>query len=233
MSEQGELLNSTVTTIPKTTSIRIGEIIGNQFTIDFDGLPSNNPDKYSNYLVVWRNSNTVPWTDASDAYAQVLATKSQGSQVIEVPLQVDASYIVGYAVGAKGDKDPTIWKNVCATGFIPKIGDPGEYFSPSLSDFVLRSDSISLKYELPDLATPKTNGAWIGIWEAGVPSYTQAPKASNAISMDTARGGALINGVKILRGQTYTVALFTSGWKAGTAGANVQTAMACSASFTV
>lgn len=221
------------TTPDQTTNIVVSAIEGNQLTVKYTGMPSNLANTYGNYLVCWRNQNTIPWNDSSPAgYEVVKINDSQGSQVFEkVTVAAGVSYVVGYAVGPKGS-DSNPWKNVCTTGFIPVAGDPGQYITPLLSVNGYEADSVSVNFTLPDGCTPNTNGAWIGIWQSGQASYSTPPKASNSINLDSSQGGAGINSLNlILRGQSYTVALFTSGWKAGAGGANVQTAMACSVSF--
>ncbi|MEZ5016157.1 MAG: hypothetical protein R2800_03840 [Flavipsychrobacter sp.] len=220
----------------QTTAItNIPVVVGNLLSASYEGLPNNLPNSYGNYLVVWRNQNTIPWNDATpDGYAPIEGNSSQGSQVVDqIEINVGVSYIVGYAVGPKGSGANMTWENVCATAFIPASAtDPVTYKSSALNNFQVLSDSVTMNFQLPDGATPKTNGAWVGIWQTGQASYTTAPVASNAITIDSSQGGAAINGVSILRGQVYTVALFTSGWKAGAGGVNVQTAMACTATIT-
>lgn len=221
------------TTPDQTTSITVTAVEGNQLQVSYVGMPSNLANTYGNFLVCWRNQNTIPWNDpTSSGYEVVKVNNSQGSQVFEnITVAAGVSYVVGYAVGPKGS-DLTIWKNVCTTGFVPAAGDPGQYLTPELAVTAYASDSVALNFQLPDGCSPKTNGAWVGIWQSGQPSYTTPPKAANAINLDSSQGGAGINATNlILRGQSYTVALFTSGWKAGAGGANVQTAMACSVSF--
>lgn len=222
---------SSPTQTQQTTSISIDAVVGNQLQVSFTGMPNNLPNTYGNFLVVWRNQNTIPWNDPNpDGVTAITVNHSQGTQVFEnITVQVGVSYVVGYAVGPKASTDQ-IWRNVCSTGFVPDSGD-STYQSPAISLLSVGADSVSLNFTLPDGDTPKTNGAWVGIWQTGQASYATPPKASNSVNIDSSSGGCAINNVAILRGQTYTVALFTSGWKAGAGGANVQTAMACSTTF--
>lgn len=222
-----------MSTSSQTTSIQISAIAGNQLSVQYTGLPNNLPNTYGNYLVVWRNQDTIPWNDADpDGFVAVEVNHSQGSQVFEnITVAVGVSYVVGYAVGPKGSASNLTWENVCATGFVPVSG-PSTYTSPSLTNVQPLSDSVSMNFQLPDGATPNTNGAWVGIWQTGQASYTTEPIASNAVSLDSSQGSTAINGVTILRGQTYTVALFTSGWQKGPSQGNIQTAIACTATFT-
>lgn len=232
MSEE-QLLSASVSAKTLTTSIKISAVTGNQLAVEYKCLPGNLPNSYSNYLVAWKAYDSIPWNDTSaDAYAVISGNKSQGSQELDLIVEVGQEYVVGFAVGPKGDKDSLLWKNVCSTGSVPS-DDSQEttYVNPELSDFQVLSNSVSMKFRLPEGATPKSNGAWIGIWQTGSASYTTPPMGAAAISLDSSRGGASINGLKIARDQTYTVALFTSGWKAGTGGTNVQTAMACTATI--
>jgi len=218
--------------INNTTSINTKGSSGNVVNVHYKCLPDNQPENYGNFLVCWRSQNAIPWTnDEPDGYAGVVDNKSSGSQQLEVDFAVNQSYIVGYGVGPKGAAGSgQLWKNVCATAYIGADGTT-IFQSPELTDFDFDSDSVGMNFKLPDGCMPKTNGAWVGIWQTGIPSYTTPPIAAGRINIDSSQGGAFINGVKILRRQTYTVALFTSGWKAGKNETNVQTAMACSATI--
>jgi hypothetical protein len=214
-----------------TTQLKISAVVGNQLSVQYTGLPNNLPNSYGNYLVVWRNQDTIPWNNPTpDGFVSILGNNSQGSQVFEnITVQVGVSYVVGYAVGPKSESGQT-WRNVCSSGFVPVTG-ASTYLESSVSNVQPLTDSVSMDFQLPAGATPKTNGAWVGIWQSSQASYSTAPIASNMIGLDSSQGGAAINGVAILRGQVYTVALFTSGWQAGAGGSNVQTAMACTATF--
>jgi hypothetical protein len=217
----------------QTTSIQIFAVVGNQLQVQFTGMPSNQPNNYGNYLAVWKNQNTIPWNSAAaDGYVAVQGNSSQSGQVFEnIKVEVGVSYVVGYAVGPKLTGAMQVWGNICTSGFVPASGD-STYLSPSLSNVLALSNSVSMNFQLPFGATPKTNGAWVGIWQTGQPSYTVQPMGSNIIGLDSSQGGAAINGISILRSQIYTVALFASGYKAGAGGVHVLTAMTCSSTFT-
>ncbi|WP_271782926.1 hypothetical protein [Aquimarina algiphila] len=226
-----EAQNATAVQNP-TTQIEINAIVGNQLSVQYTGLPGNRPDTYGNYLVVWRNQNSIPYNDPNpDGFVEITGDTSQGSQVFEnITVQPGVTYVVGYAVGPKLSPGQE-WGNVCTTCFIT-TDQKTSYITPELTDLVAATDSVTMNYKLPSGASPKENGAWVGIWQTGNASYDQAPIAANSIQNPSSQGGAAINGVQILIGQIYTVALFTSGWKAGPGGTNVQTAMSCAATIT-
>ncbi|OEJ99124.1 hypothetical protein A8C32_08085 [Flavivirga aquatica] len=215
-----------------TTEIKVSAIVGNQLQVQYTGLPGNRPNTYGNYLVVWRNQNSIPYNDPNpDGYVEITGDSSQGSQVFEeVKIQVGVTYVVGYAVGPKLSSGQD-WGNVCTTCFID-TSQQSSYIEPEITDLVASTDSVTMNYKLPNGASPQENGAWVGIWQTGNASYDTPPIAVNSINNPSSIGGAAINGVTILIGQIYTVALFTSGWKAGPGGTNVQTAMACTATIT-
>jgi hypothetical protein len=226
---------SLTTPINVTTGITAKGVSGNQINVHFTGLPGNLPNNYGNYLVCWRSQDAIPYNDASpEGFVAIAINKSEGSQELPVLFQVNVGYIIGYAVGPKATATTEqLWKNVCATAYIPpSSSDPNIYFSPTLSKFDYDTDSISMSFQLPSGCSPQSNGAWVGVWQTGVPSYTTPPIASAPITINSSQGAASINGVQVLRDQTYTVALFMSGYKAGGGGtSNVQTAMACSATL--
>jgi hypothetical protein len=212
-----------------TTKIEIRGVQGTQLTVKLTGLPGNTPKTYGNYLVLWRNQNSIPYNDPNDNEFQAIEINtSQGTEVFsDVTIAPNVTYVVGYAVGPKLVEPKQIWGNICTTGFYVNDVDPVIYTEPSLYDLSVDADSISMKYLLPDGANPNANGAWIGVWESGQASYNTAPKWKARIGSTSNRGGAFINGMKIVIGQVYTVALFTSGFGAGPDGTDVQTAMSC------
>ncbi len=215
-----------------TTKIELEAVQGTQLTVIFDGLPGNTPKTYGNYVVAWRNQDSIPYNDPNDDDFQAIELNtSQGSEVLsQIVIAPGVTYVVGYAVGPKLASPKQLWGNVCTTGFIAGGGAPITYIEPDLYDLKVRADSISMQYLLPDGATPQSNGAWIGVWESGQASYSTKPKWKAQIGSDSNRGGAFINGMQIVIGQVYTVALFTSGFGAGPDGTDVQTAMACTTS---
>jgi hypothetical protein len=216
-----------------TTMFTISAIVGNQLSVEFTGLASNRPSTYGNFLVVWTNQDAIPYNNVNpNGFVEISGDNSQGSQVFEgLTVDINTSYVVGYAVGPKINSGGQLWGNVCSTGFVPASG-ASTYQVPTITSLAAQANSVTMNFLLPDGATPHTNGAWVGIWQSGQASYNTPPLASNSINVDFSSGGAAINGLNMLRGQIYTVALFTSGYKAGSGGTNIQTAMACTATLT-
>ncbi len=216
----------------QTTQILKSIVTGNQVLVQFADLPNNLPNSYGNYVAIWRNQNTIPWNNTSpDGYAAITGNSSQGAQTVDVSIAPGVSYVVGYGVGPKVGTGNQMWANICASMYVPATG-ASTYLSPALTDFQIFPDTVMINFQLPSGATPVTNGAWIGIWQTSDASYTTPPIAANSINLNSSQGSAAINGVNVQRGQTYTVALFTSGWKAGAGNTNVQTAMACTITAT-
>ncbi|MEN6328611.1 MAG: hypothetical protein ABFD18_20685 [Syntrophomonas sp.] len=214
------------------TKLDVTFVTANTIGLKCNTMPGNHPNDYANLVAIWQNAESIPW--GTDPIKTMTCTENTPSFDMVFPgLDItNNSYIVGYAVGSelvKGQK----YGNICATAYIPAIGDASAYpaFSPSLKVTYIGTNSVAVDFVLPSGQTPQTNGAWIGIWPAEQASYNNPPRAANSIQVDSYAGTAFINGIKIGRGLTYTVALFTSGWGGGT-GPNNQHMMACSVTFT-
>ena len=220
-----------------TTDFTLSAPSGNQLSVNYVGMPGNRPSTYGNYIVIFKNQSTIPYNDPNpETFELVTGDSSQGTQVVPLTLAINTSYIVGYAVGSKlSSGSQQEWGNIVSTGFIPASSpsDPSTYtyFQPALTQVTPQANSVTMNYSLPTGCTPKSNGAWVAIWQSGSPSYTLPPMGAAQIALDSASGSAAINGVDIVIGQTYTVGLFMSGWQAAQGGANIQTSLACSSTF--
>lgn len=219
--------------IVNTTKINIppGGIHANSVDVIFNGLPGNQPDTYGNLVALWQNNNSIPYGTNPKLNTPVIGNSPDGSFTFEGLDLTNNSYIIGYSVGpiltATGLQT---YGNICSTVFIPANSSEVTTFSPSLKVMHIGTTSVSLEYSLPQNILPKTNGAWIGIWRSGQPSYTTPPLASSPISQDAPESTCSINGFNIGRGLTYTIGLFTSGFVKS--GVSKQSAMATSLTFT-
>jgi len=214
------------------TSISIGAVVGDFVVVAYKGIPGNQPNTYGNYLAIWQGSD-IPWNTAPLATQTIVSNTPDGSVTFPVAIGTN-SYIVGYAVSPQLTAPKQLDGNVCASAVIPPSGgQTPPPFTPSLMVTYVSSDAVAVQFSLPAGCLPQTNGAWIGLWESGQPSYITTPKppdgGRNNIQIDAPSGGAFINGLTLKRGKTYTVGLFMSGWS--TTAAPAQKALACSVTF--
>ncbi|RBL89315.1 hypothetical protein [Chitinophaga flava] len=217
----------------KGITLGIGQVGQNFVSIYFDTLPGNKPSTYGNTVSIWQNADeTIPWDSPAYKTKKIDKDTPNGDAIFE-GLNLDLySYVLGYSVGPELGSGQQKYGNVCATAFVPAIGgDPIAPFSSSVKVGYIGGNSLTADFILPPGVFPKTNGAWIGVWESSQASYTRQPDYSNNIQVDKARGSAYINGITIGRGATYTIGLFMSGW-AGGGRPNTLTTMACTFTFT-
>jgi hypothetical protein len=216
-----------------STSIRIppGGVTADSIDIIYACLPGNQPSTYGNFASIWQNSNSIPYGTSPKYTNPAIGNTPDGTFNFPNLDLTNNSYIVGFSVGPVLTS-PGIqpYGNICATAFIPSVNGTPAIFDPTLNLLYVGTNSVSLQFNLPDNILPKSNGAWIGIWRSGQPSYTTPPAASAAISVDAPNGSCAINDFPIGRGLTYTVGLFTSGFIKG--GVSKQTALATSLTFT-
>lgn len=219
-----------------TTTLTISNVSADEIDVDYSTMPGNQPNTYGNFLAIWQNFNSIPWnTEPSQPIFYIQTNTPSGSAAFTGLNVNNNDYIIGYSTGPVLTAGGNVQKygNICATAYIPKAteGGQGTIFTPAISGINVGSTSVSFQFDLPDGILPQTNGAWAAIWRGGNPSfYSSAPLSSIPLSPDFSSGRAAFNNVSIGRGNTYTIAIFMSGYKSG--GGSTQRALACSASFT-
>lgn len=217
----------------QTTRVRTTHVGADLIGISYDGMPGNQPNDYQNYIALWPNDASIPW-NADPEQVQLIDSNRPSDDTVFHNLDVtNNSYIIGYAVGPKLSPRKQLQGNICSFVTVPSIGSAvaPETFEPSLTMTHVGTNSVAARFNLPTGIQPQTNGAWVGIWRAARASYSNAPEASAAVIVDAGQGDCFINGVTIRRGQTYTMAFFTSGWNVRGKHSN-QHRMACSVTFT-
>lgn len=214
------------------TNLDIEILDAHTLNVNFSTLPGNQPQTYGNFISIWQNFDQIPYNQAPLKSFPMINNTAQGSQVIDGLTLTSNAYIVGYSVGPTLGTGQQTYGNVCSTVYIPAGEDPSPVITSTIATKTISSTSASFSYALPPGNQPKTNGAWIGLWEGEVASFTTPPGWSSALSTDLSKGTAAINNVSIGRKTTYTVALFTSGWDAGGSGKPGLRAMAAIHTFT-
>ena len=216
-----------------TTQLSIDYVTADVIGVSYATMAGNQPNTYGNYIALWQNTESIPWNTEPLKMQSIDTNTPAGSTNFTGLTVTNNSYIIGYAVSPSLEGDRQKQGNICATGYIPASGQANQYpaFAPSLQMQHVGVNSIAVGFNLPSGVLPQTNNAWIGIWRSQQGSYNNPPLASNNIQVNASSGTAFINSIEIGRGLTYTVALFTSGWK-GANSPSDQHPMACSVTFT-
>jgi len=203
--------------------------------VDYNTLSGNMPQTYGNYLAIWQdNQGVIPYNQAAQNTSTVGGNTQAGSTTFPVSSLSTNGYVVCYAVGKQLTTPMQTYGNACSTAFLPAGSSTVTYTPGTVSYNSNGTNNLNLNYALPVGDSPSTNGAWVGLWNGTLPSYTTAPTAGAAAITSTSSSGiAFINGITLGRGATYTAALFTSGWNSSTPSSSVLTSMAATMTFQI
>jgi hypothetical protein len=212
---------------------------GTQIGVRYDTPNGNQPNSFGNALWIWQTGNQVPWASPGES-TPIPGNTPSGDHVFTGLDVTNLSYLIGYSVGPKGDSN-WLYPNVVATVFIPALGgsntgseeaQQGEVFSPNVSMYSFGSNYITAKFDMLAGFNPEKAKTYVGIWEGQVASYTQAPQWSGPAIGSNSSGYISITNIKVLRGTTYTIGLFASGYDSNPSNLK-QTALAATSTFTV
>ncbi len=226
---------------PQQVTINTTDVSANQISLKFDTPNGNQPSSYGNNVYIWQSGNQVPWS--SDALnSQAITVNTPNGTVSFNDLNVTTlSYIIGYAVGPIDQTSWTKYPNVVASVFVPAIGNSaasadasqnGDVFQPSVNVATFGATSLVANISLPPGFNPGASDTYVGIWEGETASYNQTPKWWQPATSSNASSTVSFNNIQILRGTTYTLALFATGYS-DTASSLKQTAMAATYTFQV
>ncbi|WP_103863609.1 hypothetical protein [Aquimarina sp. I32.4] len=213
-----------------TTKIEITSITANSLDINYDTLPGNQPNTFGNQVVLWQNSNEIPF-GTPPLQSKIIPSNTQAGSLNFAGLDLNNnSYIVGYAVGPTLNSPAQTYGNICSSSFIPAAGqpEPSNNFEGEIVNVKPGTTSVSFGLSnFPNQIDLNGNGSWAAIWQSGAPSYFARPLSAVQI---TSNNGGAFNDISIGRGLTYTIAIFTSGYNP-TGNSNQET-MAAAYTFT-
>lgn len=219
-----------------TTGIKVNYVTGDTIGISYNTIPGNNPSKNGDMAAIWQNSGeAIPYGLPPLKVVSLTGTTPTGGITFDKLLVAALPYIIGFGVGAilQGAGQQS-YGNICSWVAVPGQAGPYPTFDASLALVFAGPNTVAVSYSLPDNCTPQSNGAWLGIWRSGTPSYTAAPLAAVAVNNNASSATCAFNNLTIQIGQSYTVGLFMSGYNGGNTppAPNTQTAMAAYVTFT-
>ena len=185
----------------QTTTVSILQYSSDELTVEYHGLPPNQPKTYQNYLGLWEAS-VIPWPAPPDKRVEIPTNVAKG-KIVLTGLKIEgSSYIVGYAVG------PDL-SNYCATVVVSAGGLRAAPSSIQLGIESIGSTSIAISYSTISGYLPKTSGNWVGLWAGyASPYYCPEPLGIGLVETDSTEGSVAINGVYIGFDTTYTLVYF-------------------------
>jgi len=227
-----EEVNIHSTTVQNVT-LTITSVTASQISLTYRSPNGNQPSKFGNALYIWQSGDQIPWQTAALSSQAMTTSSSDGSASFSSLDVTNNSYIIGYAVGPI---DSTItwstYSNVVASAFVPAIGGgQQEYQSSSLVITDIGATSLVATFGFLDGYDPQDSGAWAGVWQGQSVSYNNPPKWFAPISGTNSTGTVSFNNVVITRGTTYTVGLYSAGYKSTPAQLKLQP-LACAITFT-
>jgi hypothetical protein len=229
--EQEQVMLFKVAAVPVRTHIEITGVTGDSVGFAYKCITGNKPNTYGNWVGLWQSGDgSIPYDTEPLKIFQLPYNNPEGSYEFDGVTIMDVGYVVGYAVGPKltgTGQQPC--GNVCSSSFVENPDADPVNFEAALTIKKVGSMSVSVSFSLPDGIQPASNGAWLGLWRSGAPSYTAVPLVAKALTLNTPTGTAIINRALSIDTE-YTVGLFTSGYKESP-GVSTQTALAAYATF--
>ncbi|MER7542050.1 hypothetical protein [Actinomadura sp.] len=207
-----------------TTGFEVDAVEAHSITYKYDTMPGNRPQANGNKVFLWEtNGHDIPRGTDPKKTAPVNSDRPNGDG--NFPAEVSGySYLLGYAVG------PDV-KNVCATVFVPAMGDgePATY-APGIGLKRFMVNTLTYTYTMPPGSQPSGDGDWVGVWENQTPSalYTIPPKWFEQVPENSASGVGVLSGLNLLRGTSYILGYFKGGFDATKP---KQSTLACSVTF--
>ncbi|MBN9295461.1 MAG: hypothetical protein J0I41_00555 [Filimonas sp.] len=211
-----------------SVSLQIGAFTSSDIIVNYQGIMGNMPAAYSNAIVVFPSSDPLfPYSSTSTPLAdyRIPNNVSSGSVAIPVAISEGAGYVFGYAVGTALQAPAQYYGNVCSSAWWQAGERNAKQERSSLSITYVSPTIISVVYEFGNGVMPGANGAWIGVWQGTTAFYNVPPAVKQPVTQNTSTGNVAIN-VTVLRGVTYTLGLFTSGFAQ-----HAQTTLAATCTF--
>lgn len=178
-------------------------------TIEIKTVPIPGYSNREAYVAVWTNTTVF-----SPQVQPAISRKVESNHVLLHPLNVGAACVIAYSVGpvlSAAGAQP--YGNCCAVQQLTARGIPAQKMDTSLELRHVGSDVMMFRYTFPAGLTPKNNGAWLGVWDSAI-SISSQPRHVLALPDNAAEGMLYIQDVRVVRGQSYTAALFMSGFAA-------------------
>jgi len=202
----------TVTSIHITVQFVGGKVIA----FSYDTPAGNDPQKNGNAVHVWPvSAYSVPFNATPEASMDIQGNDAAGDQSIEAGVSIGA-YVVGYAVGPETpDNSWSSFVNVVASAYISPAGtggDPSNARSSSVQTQYIGENTLVFRYAFLDGFNPKAAGAWVGLWDGEVSPYAASPRWFAPITQTVSTSDAVLNGLQLAAGTSYTLALFASGF---------------------
>lgn len=183
------------------TSIVISNYTGDSVTVNYTGLPGNQPQSYKNFVAIWQSS-VIPWGNLPLSRQDIGDNSEQGSIVLSGLTITRSSYIVGYGVG------PDV-SNISCCAIISAGGLLAPPTTVGIGLDNVGITSLTVNYQTLAGYTPNTYENWIGLWKGyASPFNGTAPLAKVSITDDSNQGSIGINNVPLGINTEYTLVYF-------------------------
>lgn len=184
-----------------TCSITIPYYDGDTVTVNYKGLPGNQPETYKNFVAIWQAS-MIPWTAPPLGKVSIGQNYEEGSLTIGGLTITKSAYIVGYGVG------PDI-SNICCSSMISAGGLLAAPTQVAISLNYMGINSLSIYYQTLAGYQPMQNNNWIGLWKGYASPYNaDTPIAVVPINSNANEGTVGMNNVPLGINSNYTLIYF-------------------------
>ncbi|MFG1603721.1 hypothetical protein [Actinoplanes sp. NPDC049265] len=185
---------------------------GTLLEISWRGVPNRNPSKSGDFVAIWQNSGSVPWGTKPESSQSVTNSTPDGDLPFSGLSMANLPYVAAYSVGS----DATNYYNVAAVIPIAVGGTPGTPQTTTVGVAYVGATSLAVAYTTPIGVDPKTFGHTVVLAHSDtfIPGTTEV--IATVKTTDNPNDVVGFTGVRMIVGQTYTVA-----YLAGSAPANV------------
>jgi hypothetical protein len=182
-------------------SIAITGSSGTTVSLNYAGLPGNQPNSYGDFVALW-DSSVIPWTVKPMSRLGIPTNAETGSVVLTDVSISSMAYTVAYTAG------PDV-SDACASALLAPDGSTGVADAVTLELVSLGANTVTFRYHTLSGYLPATDGNWIGLWRGRASPYNAPPPLARVkIAQDVTDDSVTIDGVTLAAGNVYTVVYF-------------------------
>jgi hypothetical protein len=189
------------TPVLQSTTLAIRNYTSDTVTVEYTGLPGNQPHSYGNFVAIWEDS-IIPWTVPPITSKAIPQDRPTATVTLSGLTVTRSTYIVGYGVGAGT-------QSICASAVLSAGGLRGAPTAVQMSLGYVGTDTVIVHYDTLSGYLPATNHNWIGLWRGYISPYAApAPVGAVQIPSDVTSASVAIDGVELAINSPYTLVYF-------------------------
>jgi hypothetical protein len=180
-------------------SVSVLDVEGDQVSVQYTGLPGNQPHTFGNFIGVWEGS-IIGFGSAPIAQTPIPENYETGSVVVDTTITY-SSYTVAYSLG-------TAVTDLCASQLIGAGGQLGPAQAVSMVINNIGPTSVSIAYSTLPGYMPANAGNWVGLWLGEIDPYEPGDPVATAKVTSNANADNLAIMTPLGIKETYTLVYF-------------------------